>query len=411
MEFNKVKKFFKHSLKGDKVIWILLIVLSLLSLVAVYSSVSLIAIQGSENHTTRYLFKQFFTLSVGFFITYWVHKIDYSWFFKLSTLILIGSILFLSLTFISTFAVDVNNANRWIRLPGIGLQFQPSEFVKIAVLIFIVKRLSVNQNNLENKKKVLYPILFVSLFVSVAVLISNFSTALFIIIIMFVMLFLGRVPMRQMLSVIGIGVAGIVIMMGVILKTPELFPRGETWQKRLVSFVPSLSTFVNEEDFSHEAHEVLIDNHQVTQAKIAIAHGGIIGVGPGNGSQKYKLSQAYCDFIYAIIIEELGLVIGVLLMAAYLILLFRAGRIARKCDYSFPALLVIGLMFSMVFQAFIHIGVTVNLLPATGQNLPIVSLGGTSLFTTSISLGIILGISRKIEEENNTSKVEQEAAA
>ncbi len=405
MMYSGIIEFFKSKFKGDKVIWRLLFILSAISLLAVYGSISLIAIKGNENNTTIFLLKQAFTLGVGIAITYWVHNLDYSWFFKLSNILIILSAIFLMLTFSSTFAVETNNANRWIQFPGIGLRFQPSEFAKIALLIFIAKVLSIHQKDLGNTKKVLYPILIVTFVISGMVLISNFSTAFFILFTTVVMLFFGRIPWKQMFALAGVGTFVGILMLGIILKAPDLFPRGGTWQKRIVSFMPQLASQAKGYDASKEVSEIIVDNHQVTQAKIAIAEGGILGKAPGNSSQKYKLSQAYCDFIYAIIIEDYGLIGGFIIMGLYLILMYRAGRIVKKCEYTFPALLVIGLTFSMVFQAFVHMGVAVNLLPATGQTMPIISLGGTSLLTSSISFGIILGISRKIDaEEINKTK-------
>lgn len=398
---TSIIEFFKSQFKGDKVIWRLLFILSAISLLAVYGSISLIAIKGNQNNTTIFLLKQAFTLGVGIVITYWVHKMDYSWFFKLSNILLILSAVFLMLTFSKTFAVETNNANRWIQFPGIGLRFQPSEFAKIALLIFIAKVLSIHQKDLGNAKKVLYPILIVTMIIAGMVLISNFSTAFFIIFTSVVMLFFGRIPWKQMFALAGVGSFVAILMLGIILKAPDMFPRGGTWQKRIVSYMPSLASQANGYDASKEMKEVMVDNHQVIQAKIAIAEGGIIGKAPGNSSQKYKLSQAYCDFIYAIIIEDYGLIGGFIIMGLYLILMYRAGRIVKKCEYTFPALLVIGLTFSMVFQAMVHMGVAVNLLPATGQTMPIISLGGTSLLTTSISFGIILGVSRKIDAEES----------
>ena len=409
MTNNAFIEFFKVKFKGDKVIWRLLFIMSAFSLLAVYGSISLIAIKGNENNTTLFLLKQAFTLGIGIAIAYYIHKIDYSVFFKSSTILLILGIVFLSLTFSSTFAVETNNANRWIQFPGIGLRFQPSEFVKLALLIYIAKKLSIHQKELDNTRKVLYPIMIVTLIISGMVLISNFSTAFFIILTTFVMLFFGRIPWKQIFALLGVGAFAGILMMGIIVKAPNVFKRGDTWQKRIISFMPSLAPHASGYDASKDFKEVMVDNHQVTQAKIAIAEGGIFGKAPGNSSQKYKLSQAYCDFIYAIIIEDYGLIGGFLVMGLYLILLYRAGRIVRKCEYTFPALLVIGLTFSMVFQAFIHMGVAVNLLPATGQTMPIISLGGTSLLTTSISFGIILGISRKIDSEEDTKKPEKKS--
>lgn len=398
MSFSSVIEFFKTEFKGDKVIWRLFFILSVVSLLAVYGSISLIAIKGGENYTTSFLIKQAFTLSVGIFIAYVVHRIDYVYIYKLTNLILLVAILFLALTFSSAFGVDTNNATRWIQLPGIGIRFQPSEFVKLALIIYVVKMLSVHQNHLHDPKKALYPILIVTLIIAGMVLVSNFSTALFIIITVFVLLILGRVPAIQLLKLSGAGVVLILIMGFVILKTPQMFSRGVTWQNRMVSYMPALAPLASGYNPYEETHPQ-VDNYQVTQAKIAIAEGGILGKAPGNSNQKYRLSQAYCDFIYAIIIEDYGLLGGIIIILLYLVLLYRAGVVVKRCEYTFPALLVIGLTFSLVFQAFVHMGVAVNLLPATGQPMPIISHGASSLLTTSISFGIILGVSRKIESE------------
>jgi len=399
--------FFKTQFRGDKVIWRLLFLLSLFSLIAVYGSISLIAMQGGENHTTSFLIKQALTLGVGIGIAYFVHKIDYVIIYKLTNILLIFSTLFLLLTFSSTFAVDANNATRWIQLPGIGIKFQPSEFAKLSLIIFITKTLSVHQNELDNPKKALYPILGVAGFIGFLILISNFSTAFFVMFTTLVLLYIGRVPLKQIGRVIGVAALLGILMGFLILKAPGVFKRGGTWQKRIVSFMPALAPSASGYDAKDDI-AASVDNHQVNLAKIAIAEGGIIGKGSGNGSQKYRLSQAYCDFIYAIIIEDYGMIGGIAIILIYLVILFRAISIVRRCEYTFPALLVMGLSFSLVSQAFIHMGVATNLLPATGQTLPIISHGASSLLTTSISFGIILGVSRKIDAESEGKKQKEE---
>ncbi|MFO7868813.1 MAG: FtsW/RodA/SpoVE family cell cycle protein [Bacteroidales bacterium] len=408
MNISSIIEFFKTQFKGDKVIWRILFLLSIISLIAVYGSISLIAINGNENNTTSYLIKQALTLSVGISIAFLVHKIDYILIYKLANLLVLCAVLFLALTFSSAFAVSANDASRWIQIPGIGIQFQPSEFAKIALIIYITKTLSIHQNNLHNPKKALYPILIITALISSMILISNFSTSFFIIMTVFILLIIGRVPAKHILILTGSGLVMVLVMGTIIFKNPELFNRGYTWQNRIVSFVPELAPYASGYD-ENKGQELIkkIDNYQVTQAKIAIAEGGIIGKAPGNSNQKYRLSQAYCDFIYAIIIEDYGLFGGIVIILLYLVILYRAAFIVRKCNYTFPALLVIGLTFSLVFQAFIHMGVAVNLLPATGQPLPIISHGASSLLTTSISFGIILGVSRKIESENSLKKQEQ----
>ena len=209
------------------------------------------------------------------------------------------------------------------------------------------------------------------------------------------MMYLGRLPFKQFAAIGAIGIALAAIMGFIILKEPQIFPRGETWQKRVVSFVPSLAPYAS--GYNPETEYAPIDNYQVTQAKIAIAEGGVLGKMPGNSTQRYKLSQAYCDFIYAIIIEEMGWASAIIVLLAYFWLIWQSLNVAKKMQHVFDELVVLGLMFMMVAQAFLHMGVVVNLLPATGQTLPVISSGGSSLFITCIEFGIVLGMSQYAE--------------
>lgn len=403
-------KSFKDYIVGDKGIWGILLILCAISLVFVYSSSSMIIFTGGENRSGSVLLKQFVLLIIGLGITVLVSNFVVRFkpgiLQKFSFFLYGMAIVLLAMTFSNAFSSEINGANRWVNI--FGFSIQPSEFAKMVLIITIARIIANHENELENKNKVLFPILILSGIVILIVLYSNFSTAVFIGFIMLFMLFLGRLPFKQIFAVLGV-VATLGVIMGlVIIKKPEIFPRGLTWQKRIVSFVPSIAPYAS--GYNAETDYAPIDNYQVTQAKIAIANGGLTGKMPGNSDQRNKLSQAYCDFIYAIIIEETGILGAILIVFLFLILAFRALAITKRCFFYFDTLVVLGLTFSMCVQAFIHMGVVVNLLPATGQTLPIISSGGSSLFITCIEFGIILGISeysyQKTEKEKNLKKEE-----
>lgn len=390
---------------GNKVIWIILALLASISLIAVFSSSSMVAMRGGMNRTWVVFIKQFLLLIVGLCITIvmsqYVYRLKPGILKKHSFFWYCVAVVMLLLTFTSAFSEEINGANRWINI--FGFSVQPSEFAKLALVVYISAVFAENKEAVGDTRRVLYKILLTTGLVAVIVLISNFSTALFITMIMFVMMYLGGLPLKQFLALIGVGLCLGAIMGFIILKEPQLFPRGETWQKRIVSFAPSLATHASGYDASRDFAP--IDNHQVTQAKIAIANGGIFGKGPGNSEQRNKLSQAYCDFIYAIIIEETGWLGAVIVMLLYIWLLWQVMKVVKDFNHVFDTLVVLGLTFMMTSQAFLHMAVVVNLLPATGQTLPVISSGGSSLFITCIEFGIILGMSQYAEDHKG-NKVE-----
>ncbi|MBK8805850.1 MAG: FtsW/RodA/SpoVE family cell cycle protein [Bacteroidales bacterium] len=390
--------------KGDKVIWRIIIALMLISVLSVYSSISLLAIQQKDGNTTFYIIKHMIIVGISLGIIYFFHKIDYRVYFKLAKVILISSIPLLLLTF---FADDTNSAQRWLEIPGIGLSFQPSDYTKFALLIFASRILSQNQNDIGNYKKVLLPIVIVTGVLCSIILISNFSTSILLFIYVLVLLFVGRIPMKQLSILVGIlSIVGFLLLM-MIINSPETISRASTWKSRLNAKYPAMVetlSFVKSKTPEYKntiaVASVKGENYQATQAKIAIANGGILGKGPGRSTQRDMLPQAYCDFIYAIIIEDYGLLGGIVVMILYLWLIYRAGIIIRKCKYSFPALLSFSLIFMMVMQSLVNMAVSVTLFPVTGQTMTLISMGGTSMFFTSISLGIILSISHSIEKFN-----------
>lgn len=399
---------FRSLFIGNKTIWVILALLAGISLIAVFSSSSMVIYKGGGNHSVGVFLKQLILLIVGMCITIlvsqYVCRMKPALLRKHAPFWYVVSVILLLLTFTSAFSEEINGANRWINI--FGFSIQPSEFAKLTLVMYIARIFSENQDEVSNPQKVLYKILGATAIVVGIVLISNFSTAVFITLIMFFMLYLGGLPWKQFLAIILVG-AGLALVMGfIILKEPQLFPRGETWQKRIVSYAPVLAPHASGYDASRDFAP--IDNHQVTQSKIAIANGGIFGKGPGNSEQRYRLSQAYCDFIYAIIIEETGWIGAILVILLYLWLMLQSLRLSKVFKHTFDTLVVLGLAFVLTTQAFLHMAVVVNLLPATGQTLPVISSGGSSLFITCIEFGIILGMSQYAENHSEAgSKIKQ----
>ena len=374
--------------KGDRVIWVLLVLLTIYSGVAVASSVASLAYRDGGD-VTIHIIRHIAFLLVGWAIIYVIHLIPYRWYSITATLLLIGAIVLLIYTLAK--GMVLNDAARWVKIPGTGVTFQTSDFAKIALIIFVARFLSRNQTEIEDFKKGFLPVLIVIGVVCGLILPENFSTAFILFTTCLVLLYIGRVKVKYLLGLVG---SGVVLLAAFILigRISGASTRAETWQNRIEHFVSS--------DDSGEEH------FQTTKAKIAIANGGMFGRFAGHSTQRRSLPQAYSDFIFAIVIEEYGFVFGALpLVFIYLILLYRAGVIVRKCDRTFPAFLTIGLMIGLVIQAMVNMGVSAGLLPVTGQPLPWVSRGGTSILFTALALGIILGISRSLEEE---SKVETE---
>jgi cell division protein FtsW len=279
--------------------------------------------------------------------------------------------------------ISAGEASRWLAIPGTSLTFQTSDFAKLALITYVARMLTIKQDQIKDFKTGFLPIVLPVGVICALILPANFSTAALLFLTCFVLMFIGRVHAKHMLLLVGSGlVVGLVIIV-IIFNFPNAIPRGATWKARIEGFSSGDSD----------------SNFQAEQAKIAIASGGIIGMGPGKSMQRNFLPQASSDFIFAIVIEEWGLVTAIIVVFLYLILLFRGVRIANKSEKTFGSLLAIGLTFNLVFQAMINMAVAVNLLPVTGQPLPLISMGGTSIWFTSIAIGIILSVSRDGEEE------------
>ena len=374
-------------LKGDRVIWTIVFLLSLISILVVYSSVVTLAHKYKQGNTEAYLIKHAITIVGGIFIMYMIHKLKYTLFSRVAQ---IGIFLVIPLLLFTLMrGVSAGEASRWIPIPGIGLTFQSSDVAKIILLIFVARTLTLKQGQLDDFKSLFKYILLPVGFICLLILPANFSTAALLFVNCLFLMFVGRVKMKFILYILG-GCLGFALLLGIIIyQFPDLIQRGATWKARIENFSEGDSN----------------SNYQSEQAKIAIATGGIIGKGPGNSTQRAFLPQASSDFIYAIIIEEYGLITGFSMLFLYMILLFRGIRILRDSEKTFGGLMAIGLSFSLVFQALVNMAVAVNLFPVTGQPLPLVSMGGTSIWFTCISIGIIISVSRANEE---TTHKEQE---
>ncbi len=373
--------------KGDIWIWMVVAFLSLVSLLAVYSSTGTLAYKFQSGNTEYYLFKHLSLMIVGLALMWFAHLIDYRYYSRISQILLFISIPLLLYTLL--FGNEINQASRWITIPFTGQTFQSSDLAKLALIMYLARELSRRQENIKDFKKSFVPILLSVCAVIGLIAPANFSTALMLFGTSCLIMLIGRISFRQ------IFLSGVAV--GLILLVVIFFgPRRETYRSRI-------NTFMSKEQVDPDK------SFQSDQSKIAIATGGIFGKGPGNSSQRNYLPHPYSDFIFSIIIEEYGLVGGALVILAYLFFLFRSIKIITKAPKAFGALLACGLSFSLVIQAFANMAVAVNLMPVTGVPLPLVSMGGTSILFTSIAFGIILSISRNIEEMEKEEKANEAA--
>lgn len=368
---------FKY-IKGDKVIWTVVLLLSLLSVLVVYSSVVALAYRYKNGDTGSYLVKHIFIVGSGIFLMYLIHKVKYSYFSRISQIAVILAAPLLLYTLLN--GVSAGEASRWLAIPGTSLTFQTSDFAKLALIAYVARMLSIKQDVIKDFKQGFLPVIIPVVVICALIFPANFSTAALLFLTCLVLMFVGRMNAKHLWLLIGSGVVFIALLVLIIWNFPNAIPRGATWKARI-------------ENFSKGDSE---SNFQAEQAKIAIAR-GIVPQGPGNSISRNFLPQASSDFIFAILIEEWGLITAVIIVFLYIVLLFRGVRIANKSERTFGSLLAIGLTFSLVFQAMINMAVAVNLFPVTGQPLPLISMGGTSIWFTSISIGIILSVSRETE--------------
>ncbi|MFO7938872.1 MAG: FtsW/RodA/SpoVE family cell cycle protein [Bacteroidales bacterium] len=368
--------------KGDGVIWAVILILSILSVLVVYSSTGTLAYRHEERSLSYFVLKHAGLLFLGGVIIFITHRIPYRIYSRLSLLLLAISAVMLLITLIM--GVNLNEASRWIKIPGLGLTIQTSDFAKLALIMYIARVLSVHQEDIMRFKFVFWYLLLPIFVVCMLIMPANLSTALILMVTSMMLLFVGRVPLKHLVLVGGGSVLILIIIIGGAVATGDNMRVG-TWQNRIENYVTGEGG----------------DSYQSDQSKIAIASGGFLGKGPGNSTQRNFLPHPYSDFIFAIIVEEYGFLGGLVIVALYMFLLYRAGLVVRKSKRAFGAFLAMGLTLSLSFQALINMGVAVGILPVTGQPLPLVSMGGTSLLFTGVALGIILNVSRSVELEQN----------
>jgi len=377
--------------QGDRVIWIVVVFLSIFSLLAVYSSTRTLAFSQGEGGG-YYLMRHLGIFLFGFALMYIAHLVRYPNYADIARWAILIAVPLLLLTLLK--GASINEAKRWVIIPIINLSFQTSDFAKLALTMFLARSITISQERIHSWKEGFVPLLIPILVVCFLILPANFSTAAILFTSSIVLLFVGRARVKHILVLASVGLVLLAVFVGVLQLLPEENRmRLGTWTERLERYS------------SGEMDEV----YQLKQSKIAIASGGVIGKMPGNSVQRDYLPNPFSDFIYAIIIEEYGLIGGVVVLMLYLILLYRSIRISVRSPGTFGAMLAVGLGFSLVFQAMINMAVTTGLLPVTGQPLPLVSMGGTSIWFTSISIGIMLSISR--ETEDNHEKAEQNLQA
>ena len=386
--------------KGDRVIWALVILLALVSLLAVYSATGSLAYKNYRGNTEVYLFKQIAFILAGIMVIYFAHLVNYTFYSRVAKIAFLISLPLLFYTLF--FGVKMNEGSRWIRLPLINMTMQTSDFARLALFMYLARLISKKQDVIKDFKKgflpIMAPVAITCLFIAPA----NLSTALLLGSSCLLLMFIGRISTRHILLTIGAALIPILFLFSAAIvrhgkvknedavvapakSSSTLFGRIDTWIGRMESFIYG----------STEADE---GAYQVNQAKIAISKGGVFGVGPGNSTTRDYLPQAYNDFIYAIIIEEYGLMGGAFIMFIYLVFLYRCIRIYKRCPFAFGAFLALGLSFSLAIQAVANMAVTVNLFPVTGVTLPLVSMGGTSFIFTCLAIGIILSVSRNVEQ-------------
>jgi len=367
-------------MKGDKYIWAIAILLSLVSIVLVYSSSSHLAFVYKQGNTLSFLIKHLVHLGIGFSIMWALSRVPFKYFYNSSILIFAVALILICWAISGGETISGANASRWIRVAG--FTFQPSELAKLSLFVLLARNLVHFKDKLHSFKQSFLPILGPVILICALILPSNFSTSAIIFMISFLIMFIGRYSLKWLGVMLLIGVGSIALFYIVVMKFPNISNRIATWNARIECYF--------DED---------CENYQVNHAKIAIARGGFWGQGPGKSVQKYFLPQSSSDFIYAVIVEEYGRVGGLFVIILYLMLLFRVLRIASKSDDDFAILMAIGLGFSIISQAFINMAVAVNLLPVTGQTLPLISAGGSSVWMTCAAIGLILSISNSIQPQ------------
>ena len=370
----------KTELKGDRVIWVLISLMTLVSLLGVYSSTGSLSHKEQGGNTEYYLVKQGFIVLFGFFIMYVLHRLHYLRFHRIAPFLFIVAIPLLIFTLL--FGVDINSARRWIEIPVLGFTFQSSDFARLALILYLARTISSKQSNIKDFKSAFLPLILPVIIICFLIAPADLSTALLLFSSCIAMMFVGRVAVKYILMLVLLAI----IAFSILILLGHFFPD----MVRLATWIERIREFTTDSD----------GGFQVQQSKVAIANGGFFGMGPGQSIQRNFLPSSYADFIYAILVEEYGLLGGLFVISLYLGFFFRITRLVTKSTKAFGAMVVTGLGFSFVFQAFINIAVATHLVPVTGVTLPMISLGGTSIIMNCISLGIILSVSKFVESSN-----------
>ncbi|MEJ8840933.1 FtsW/RodA/SpoVE family cell cycle protein [Lacibacter sp. H375] len=393
--------------RGDKVIWAIVVVLSLVSLLVVYSATNSLAYKLYKGNTYVYLFKQIAFISLGIIIVYFAHRVNYTIYSRVAKMLFYISILLLIYTLF--FGATINDGSRWIKLPIINLTVQTSDIAKLALFMYLSRLLSKKQHVIKDFKKGFIPMMIPIVVICGLIAPANLSTALLTGATSMLLLFIGRISFKHIALVAAAVMVPVIILIGIASayydkeegktkELPALLSAGRipTWIKRVQDFV-----------YAGKGEAP----YQVQQAKIAVAKGGVFGLGPGNSEQRNFLPHPYSDYIYAIIIEEYGIIGAAFIVFIYMVFLFRSIRLFRKCPYAFGAFLALALSFTLVIQAMTNMAVNVGLFPVTGVTLPLVSMGGSSFLFTCLSIGIILSVARNVEDaEGKAENVKEELA-
>ena len=377
-----MKNVFQH-IKGDKTIWAVVSLLALFSFLPVYSSSSSLAYLYGDGNTLKFLLKHFAHLVLGFVILFGVHKVPYHYFKGLSVIALPIVLILLVVTMTQGTTIEGANASRWIRIPFVGFTFQSSTLASVVLFTYVARYLARIKDKTVTFKETLLP-LWLPIFIVLALILpANFSTAAIIFSLISILVFIGGYPIKYLLIILFAGALFLTLFVVSAKAFPSLFPnRVDTWMSRIDNFTDGEET---------EA------DYQIDKAKAAIASGGITGLGPGKSIQKNFLPQSSSDFIYAIIVEEFGLVGSLSLMSLYMLLLFRFVIVAHKAETIFGKLVVIGVGLPIVFVALVNMAVAVEIFPVTGQTLPLISSGGSSIWMTCMAIGMVLSVSAKRE--------------
>jgi cell division protein FtsW len=385
--------------RGDRYIWGILLILSLISILVVYSATGSLAYKMNKGNTSMYLFKQLSFTMLGLLIVFFLHRMNYTVFTKVASILFLLSIPLLLYTLF--FGTRINEGSRWIKLPVINLTLQTSDLAKLALFMYISRLLSRKQEVIKDFKTGFLPIVVPVLIICALIMPANLSNALLTGATSLLLMFIGRISFKHIALTILVALIPISIIVMIAVITHTNTSAEVTGKKAIAEKMKSVGRFGTwvgrVQDFMYSNEKDI--PYQVQQANIAIANGNIfMGLGPGNSRQRNFLPQAYNDFIFSIIIEEYGLLGATFIVFVYLLFLFRCIQIFRRCPYAFGAFLALGLSFTLVIQALANMAVNVHLLPVTGVTLPLVSMGGSSYLFTCASIGIILSVARNAEQ-------------